>query len=116
MMTDFDKDWPHGHVKRNGKSARIICTDLVGDYPIAAAEMEEEGEIVETYTEKGEYVKGTKTRHDLFNAPAPKRKMWVNVYSDMSCYLHTSRITADMASGKSDDRIACLEFEKGDGL
>lgn len=36
-MSEFDPKWPHGHVTRDGRKARIICTDAKGRYPIVPA-------------------------------------------------------------------------------
>lgn len=33
-MSDFDPDWPHGHVTRDGHKARIICRDAKGSQPL----------------------------------------------------------------------------------
>lgn len=37
MNKEFDPDWPHGHVTREGREARIICKDRIcKDFPIIA--------------------------------------------------------------------------------
>lgn len=71
-------------VTRDGRSARIICTDLKnGIYSvIALIPNEYEGEDFETYTINGKYhCGGFEDCRDLFMAPT-KRQGWVNIYKD----------------------------------
>lgn len=114
---EFTLDWPHGHVTRNGRKARIICTDAKdADYPVVAlVEDETTGEYAEHFTAKGEYYSsGEKNSLDLLNAPAPKREWWVNVYADGKTSTWGARETADKYATKS--RIACVHVTEGDGL
>lgn len=69
-------------ITRDGRSARIICTDAKGNFPIIV--------LVETYSgaetvlrlkENGRFYNDTENSSDLFFAPEKKEK-WVNVYED----------------------------------
>lgn len=69
-------------VTRDGRNARIICTDKKGfEYPIVALiENKLEGfEGVLYYTKDGEYTANKSSDKDLFFAPE-KHEGWVNIY------------------------------------
>ena len=68
-------------VTREGKPARIICTDFKnGDYPIIAAILSQNTEVLSTYTKEGSYdVFGEEKTYDLFFT-SEKKEGWVNVY------------------------------------
>lgn len=67
-------------VTREGKDARIICTDVKGaSYSVLALVDKGDYEVPTLYTKKGEYNLGTECSYDLFFAPE-KREGWVNVY------------------------------------
>jgi hypothetical protein len=110
---------------REGKKARIICTDAKGEYPIIALVEFDSHEAVYYYRSNGEARDATcfvweKSQNDLVNVPQ-KRTVWVNMYppDDLSfcCgYTYTTRQAADeMAVG---NREACVEIEytEGEGL
>lgn len=69
---------------RDGRAARIICTDVRNDvYPIVAliSEEEEEEEVVHTYTSTGAYRRdpNKSSAFDLVNCPTMVTK-YINVY------------------------------------
>ena len=69
-------------VTRDGRNARIICTDKKGfEYPIVALiENKLEGfEGVLYYTKDGEYTANKSSDKDLFFAPE-KHEGWINIY------------------------------------
>lgn len=102
MRGDFDKDWPHGHVTIDGRPARIICTDAIGNYPIIALVTDRNGrEILHSYMEDGRSFIGDERSFDLINAPAPKRvqEYWVNAYPDGLWTYHPSKALADQSAG-----------------
>lgn len=119
-MTDFDPNWPHGHVTRDGRKARIICTDPGSHvYPIIALV----GSCPRSFTSGGRFSASGEHHHlDLLNAPAPKRKVrvraWLNIYPSGAAYSHLTKIDANTAAGR--DRTACIhidrEVEEGEGL
>ena len=73
-------------VTREGRSARIICTDAKGKHPIIALIDGKDGsEVIYSFNGDGRAVKGTHSQDDLFFAPEKKEKKekhegWVNVY------------------------------------
>ena len=57
-------------VTRDGRSARIRCTDRIDPYfPIVALISTESGEDIVEYTSNGLHWLGAKTDYDLFFAP-----------------------------------------------
>ena len=67
-------------VTRDGKNAKIICTDGSNKtYPIFALIQNEEGKDVLSYTNDGMNVKGYKSPFDLFFVNE-KKNGWVNLY------------------------------------
>ena len=66
-------------VTRNGRSARIICTDAKGNYPIVALIEEGGYDNALSYTKDGKLYVGETNDYDLFFAPE-KHEGWVNVY------------------------------------
>ena len=80
-------------ITRDGKSARIICTDRVcKTHTILALLFEDEDrEEVYQYTSKGEYYPNASSPHDLFFVPV-KKEGWVNVYKYRSRCTHLSGI------------------------
>ena len=68
-------------VTRNGRSARIICTDAKGNYPIVALIEEGGYDNALSYTKDSKLYVGETNDYDLFFAPE-KHEGWVNVYRD----------------------------------
>ena len=67
-------------VTREGKPARIICTDVKGaSYSVLALVDKGDYEGPTLYTKKGEYNLGTECSYDLFFEPE-KHEGWINVY------------------------------------
>lgn len=93
----------------DGTSARIICTDRKGDYPIVALIKEGEREGISWFKPDGSSV----PRH-LVNVPE-KHMWWVNIYA-AGCFAHKTRENADRNAVSG--RIACIriEFKEGEVL
>ena len=70
-------------VTRDGYSARILCTDKKGKWPIVALVYKGDEEDVVTYTRDGQkYIpKAEVSLNDLFFAPK-KKEYWINIYED----------------------------------
>lgn len=67
-------------VTRDGKDAKIICTDGSNKaYPILALIQNEEGKDVLSYTNDGMNVKGYESPFDLFFA-TERKNGWINLY------------------------------------
>lgn len=69
-------------VTRDGRAARILCTDRNFDnYPVVALIQGHRYEDTCGYTKDGLFLDGTKDRNDLFFAPE-KKEGWINLYKD----------------------------------
>lgn len=68
-------------ITRDGRPARIVCTDAKNGRPIIALILEKDGtEAVCSYNARGEYWRNNElTDTDLMFAPT-KKEGWVNVY------------------------------------
>ena len=92
---------------RDGRPARIICTDQKDEhYPVVAL-VGDDGEAPQVYTSGGKYYhcdQGISDR-DLVNIPV-MREGWVNVYPN-SC--HPTREQADASSCLN--RVTCVRIE-----
>ena len=97
----------------HGRPARIICTDRVGERPIVALIMEDDGsaEWCSYFPSDGE----GRGLVSLRNVPE-KHVRWVNFYPYGCAGKHRTRDEADDFA--AEDRIACIrvEFEEGEGL
>ena len=70
-------------ITRDGRPVRIICTDRLGDKPIIALILSQDGktEIAFSYTSNGFFnTYCVDDRDDLMFDPIKKKKGWVNVY------------------------------------
>lgn len=83
---EFDPNWPHGHVTRDGRKARVLCTDRAGRWPLVALIESAGYEDVISCTREGrndETPVSEESPLDLFNAPAPviRHSRWANIYA-----------------------------------
>ena len=98
-------------VTRNGRSARIICTDAKGNYPIVVLIEEGGYDNALSYTKDGKLYVGETNDYDLFFAPE-KHEGWVNVYrclDDMMC--GSVFATEEDAKCKAKTAIATVRIE-----
>ena len=112
-MTTFDPTKPVR--TRDGRPARIVCTDRAGAKSLVSMVMEPDGyELIFTHYADGAAECGGESDYDLINIPE-RHVRWVNVYQGQVT-LYCSKEGADYAA--RDDRIACvrIEFEEGEGL
>lgn len=71
-------------ITRDGKDARIICTNRNHHkYSVVALIQKDCAEIVQCYTTEGRYMGGMQSAEDLFFAPE-KKEGWVNMYKTRS--------------------------------
>ena len=116
-MTNFDPNKPVR--TRDGRSARILATDLKNSsYPIAAAidRVRTGDECVASYTSDGRYFEGRECASDLVNVPE-RHSLWFNEYAHRggSVYgAYDTRETADDAVAWR-DRAAVVELIFEDG-
>ena len=80
-LEEYLKNQKRKVVTRNGRSARIICTDAKGNYPIVALIEEGGYDNALSYTKDGKLYAGETNLYDLYFAPE-KHEGWVNVYRD----------------------------------
>ena len=80
-LEEYLKNQKRKVVTRNGRSARIICTDAKGNYPIVALIEEGGYDNALSYTKDGKLYVGETNDYDLFLA-TEKHEGWVNVYRD----------------------------------
>ena len=76
---------PRKVITRNGRKARIICTDAKNNYPIVALIETPNGKERQPcgYKEDGTYIIGENHPCDLFFAPE-KHEGWLNIYRNKS--------------------------------
>lgn len=105
-------------VTRDGRPARIICTDrnsdrYHGNYPIIALIQEDFREDVLCYTEDGLFLRGSKKPEDLFFV-TEKKTGWVNIYNRAArgCGLiYESEEKARLNADKDKTYIATVKIE-----
>lgn len=106
-------------VTRDGREARIICTDMKSTtYPVVALiEVGSGYEQLFTFSKNGEYAVNESSRSDLFFAPE-KHEGWVNLYKildkDCSYYMGSifnSKAEAENKIDTSDKYVATIKFE-----
>lgn len=120
MTDNFSPDWPNGHVTRDGRRARIICTDRKDANPIVALVEDCGRELMVAYGVAGNFCENplVKSTSDLLNIPAPKKRIrgWVNVYTNSASVIYRAKASADKDANF--DRLACIEIdvEEGHGL
>ena len=76
---------PRKVITRDGRNARIICTDAKNNYPIVALIETPNGKERQPcgYKEDGTYITGERLSCDLFFAPE-KHEGWLNIYRNES--------------------------------
>jgi len=101
---------------RDGRPARIICTDRIGNAPIIALVNRHETEFTVAVTAEGRVPWSTGSHEsDLINIPA-KRTGWVNVYRTggekyIACVSNAYATRAKADQSAAFNRIACVEIE-----
>lgn len=99
-------------VTRDGRSVRIVCTDMIGtSYPILAiCRVDVTHDCYYSYTLNGKHNLGVDSRLDLFFAPE-KRSGWINVY-DRTGDAHASRCIYDT----EEEALECASVERVDTI
>lgn len=103
-------------VTREGRSARIICTDAKGKHPIIALIDGKDGsEVISSFNGDGRAVKCTHYQDDLFFAEQ-KHEGWINVYLDaenngyLGCCIYKSKEEAEESGKKWDCYKATIKY------
>lgn len=99
-------------VTRDGRSVRIVCTDMIGtSYPILAiCRVDATHDCYYSYTLNGKHNLGVDSRLDLFFAPE-KRSGWINIY-DRTGDAHASRCIYDT----EEEALKCASVERVDTI
>lgn len=105
-------------VTRDGRKARIICTDAKGKYPIVALIETFDGTIEDAYGFKKNghaYEDDADCPRDLFFV-SKKLEGWVNLYKDVdnSTYpgnIYDSKAEAKKEIDKNDDYVTTIKIE-----
>ena len=83
-LNEYLKNPDRKIITRDGKDARIICTNRNHHkYSVVALIQKDCAEIVQCYTTEGRYMGGMQSAEDLFFAPE-KKEGWVNMYKTRS--------------------------------
>ena len=110
-LEEYLKNQKRKVVTRNGRSARIICTDAKGNYPIVALIEEGGYDNALSYTKDGKLYVGETNDYDLFFA-TEKHEGWVNVYRDFDDVMCGSVFaTEEDAKCKTKTAIATVKIE-----
>lgn len=99
---------------RDGRSARIICTDKKGEAPIVAlvSAISGDSEITYSFFLDGSFYCDDGTYPlDLVNTPEEKT-LWLNVYHD-GVVNHLTKEVAERCAGQN--RIACIKVTYKEG-
>ncbi len=105
-------DFNHPVQTRDGRPARIICTDCKSAYPvIALVDLSRDGtEAILTYTPDGLLVEGREGNPaDLVNTPE-RLTGWVNIYDGGLIY--SSQAEADLKAGPARIAVAYIDTER----
>ena len=78
-------------VTKDGRPARIICTDSLGAFPVIALVKSEKVETVLFYTNTGRIYPEVPSEYDLLFAPE-KKEGWVNLYKDAIDHIYTGSV------------------------
>ena len=104
-------------VTRDGRSVRIVCTDMIGtSYPILAiCRVDATHDCYYSYTLNGKHNLGVDSRLDLFFAPE-KKEGWINLYKINSSIspgplTYNTKKEAESATGNRPDYIATIKIE-----
>ena len=100
---------------RDGRKARIVCTDMKNKQPILALVTEGDREDIHFYYQNGVWCNEfPENKLDLFFAPI-KGEGWINIYQDLNKYPRTGNIykTKEEAitNKVSDNYIATIKIE-----
>ena len=91
-LEEYIKNPSRKIVTRDGKEARIVCTDKKGRYPIIAlSQVLDDDEEIHSYTKSGKLFMDRDSNADLFFAPE-KHEGWVNLYKGNPYYYLGSTI------------------------
>lgn len=101
---------------REGRAARIVCTDRKcrSEYPIIALVEQLDGvEEVFRFTRDGRFIDNTTDAMDLVNIPE-KKTVYVNMYADRrEVRIHQSREEADRSAAPTREACVAITYTVG---
>ena len=103
-------------VTRNGRSARIICTNRLDEnYPVIALVNDEYTEKCYSYSEFGKDIVNSDCELDLFFAPE-KKSAWINLYKMNSIIspgprVYDTKEEAESAAGDKSYYISTIKID-----
>ena len=120
-LEEFKKNPSQKVVTRDGRTVRIICTDMKSDFPIVALiyDKERQKENIECFFGNGKYLFFDADNHqlDLF-FDTNNREGWINLYKDkdegityLPGIIHDSEEEAKKAIKGDPDFIATIKIE-----
>ena len=100
-------------VTRDGRNARIVCTDKKGFNPILALVTKHDSiaEDIYLYTKNGELNEGNSTKSSLFFVPE-KHEGWINVYKDGDHFYSSMDIFKTKEKAESLSCSSCIATVK----
>lgn len=114
-LAEYLKNPTRPIVTRDGRIARIICTDAKRDFPLIALIKNDDSELLVSYTLRGTPYELCESVCDLFFAPE-KKEGWIKVYYGNSrCNTFVcNRIFAtkeEAEKQKNDNVVAIIKIE-----
>lgn len=107
-------DWTKPVQTRDGRKARVICTDMrggVGQLTVVVLIEHQDGEYVVTTRANGWFWAGGMAC-EIVNVPE-RTELWTNMYENGTARCYLSRSIADRVAG--DDRIGVIRITLEDG-
>lgn len=119
ILGPYTPEHPGPFCTRDGRPARVLCTDCAGGWPVVALIAEGEKELARRFGNDGSYIWGAISNGDLMNAeevPAVQ-EFWVNEYTHAVGKIHfTEESAKEWGVGPSFIRtIHVREVLPGDG-
>ena len=116
-LEEYKKNPNRRVITRDGKSVRIVCTDMIGtSYPVLAiCRVDATHDCYYSYTLNGKHNLGVESRLDLFFAPE-KHEGWINLYKINSNVspgplTYNTKKEAESATGNRPDYISTIKIE-----
>ena len=115
-LDEYLKNHSRKLITRDGRNARIICTNAKNDYPIVALIEMPNGKERQPcgYKKDGTYLIGENLSCDLFFAPE-KHEGYINIFGDCNSYAGTdifeSKEDAEKYGKKYHDYKATIKIE-----
>lgn len=114
-LSEYLKNPDRKIVTRDRRSARIICTDRVGRWPIIALISDNGGEIICSFTADGKKYAQEMEKVDLFFAPE-KKEGWINIYKYYSKTIPGAEVCstkeeAEAVVGNRSDYISTVKIQ-----